>query len=62
MNKAYTLNVIYTDGEVTTDTYDTSHEAILIAQEEVKWESTVHAEVVHEPSGDILFDENGEQQ
>ena len=61
MNKPYTLNVLYRDGEVCTHTYDASKDAIAMAQEEVKWENTVHAEVIHEPSGDTLFAADGDQ-
>ena len=61
MNKPYTLNVLYRDGEVSATTYNTSKEALAIAREEVKWENTAHVELVHEPSGDILFEEDGEQ-
>ncbi len=60
MNKPYTLNVIYRDGEVSVDTYDSSKEALAVAKEEAKWESTVHVELVYEPSGDILFEADGE--
>ena len=60
MDKPYTLNVIYRDGNICTHTYTVSRDAIIMAQEEVKWENTVHAEVVHEPSGDILFAADGD--
>jgi hypothetical protein len=59
-DKPYTLNIIYTDGEIVTVTYATMTEAVREAREEVKWESTVHATVAHEPTGGEIYDAPGD--
>jgi len=59
MTKPYTLNILYTDGKIITDTFANKADAMREAREEVEWENTVHATVTHEPTGTELFDEDG---
>ena len=58
--KPFTLNAIYKDGEISTETFATASEALLNAREEVKWGSTVHVTVTDERSGVDLFDADGD--
>ena len=70
--KPYTLNVLFrvpdqagnkafdaTVVETVTTTFATAHEALSTAREEVKWESTVHATVTDERTGEDILDEAG---
>ena len=56
----YTLNVLYADGEIATKWFADKADAVNEAREEVKWENTVHATVTHEPTGEEVYDGEGE--
>jgi hypothetical protein len=71
-NEPYTLNVLFrvpdqtgneafdtTIVKIATTTFATPREALASAREEVKWESTVHATVTDERTGEDIFDEAG---
>jgi hypothetical protein len=63
--KPYTLNVLSRligqaeKTEIETTTFATTHEALATAREEIKWESTLHATVTDERTGEDIFDEAG---
>ena len=57
----FTLNVLSTNEGVTTETFALAKDAIDLAKEEVKWESTIQATVTDERSGLDIFDQAGEQ-
>ena len=60
-SEPFTLNVLSTNEGVTTETFALAKDAIDLAKEEVKWESTIHATVTDERSGEDIFDQAGEQ-
>ena len=60
--KPYTLNVLWlmcTTVNTETSTFATARQALATAREEIKWESTLHATVTDERTGEDIFDEAG---
>tara|TARA_R110002124_G_scaffold244782_4_gene409888 strand:+ start:506 stop:712 length:207 start_codon:yes stop_codon:yes gene_type:complete len=58
----FTMNVLYANRPIETETFATKNQAISAAKEESKWEMTVHATVTDERTGKDVFDIAGEQQ
>jgi hypothetical protein len=62
-SQPYTVNVLRKEGgvvETQTETFEHKGEALALARKEVKWENTIHATVTHEPTGEDIYDREGD--